>query len=279
MPAVDDWDSPDSVDTFGLLRMSRRQHGGDELGAGVTHYDYDAFGRPTRITPPDGSAHDALLSYAGDRTVTRTVKIGSSRNTSGLIVEEPVATTETYDRQGRLISVAERSSPTGGTTTTSYAYDVGGRLKSVVTNSQTRLFSYDHRGFLLSETHPEKGATGNGTVTYGSYDGREYLVSANCEAPARSAATREETPAGVPGVLIFADGFETGNTCGWSQTVGGVGLPSCNAPPLSNIIATYTSDGRLMHLVRSGLPEQTFYFHFYGRPIAQLEYRTLETLY
>ena len=88
---------------------------------------------------------------------------------------------------------------------------------------------------------------------------------------ARSTATLEETHAGVPGVLSFADGFETGNTCGWSQTVGGVGLPTCNAPTLSNTIATYTSDGRLMHLSRSGLPEQIFYFYFYGRPIAQLE--------
>jgi RHS repeat-associated protein len=62
---------------------------------------------------------------------------------------------------------------------TRYGYDVGNRLVKVcqgatgagtATCGQQRLFNYDLRGFLLSEQHPEKGASGNGTVSYFNYD-------------------------------------------------------------------------------------------------------------
>ena len=47
---------------------------------------------------------------------------------------------------------------------------MAGRLTSAVAGVQTRSWVYDNRGFLLSETHPEKGVNGNGTVTYQGYD-------------------------------------------------------------------------------------------------------------
>ncbi len=37
---------------------------------------------------------------------------------------------------------------------------------------QTRRFTYDNRGFLLWEEHPELGSFGNGRVTYSRYDAR-----------------------------------------------------------------------------------------------------------
>src|ERR1041385_1203545 len=40
---------------------------------------------------------------------------------------------------------------------------------------QQRLFTYDHRGFLLAEQHPEKGASGNGVVSYFNYDARGHV--------------------------------------------------------------------------------------------------------
>ncbi len=138
--------------------------------AGKTQYlSYDAFGRPTAITPPDGSAHGIVLTYTGDRLVSRRVKVGTSRTLAGVIVETDATTTETYDRQGRLIAVTE---PLVGGLTTSYGYDFGGRLASVVSGAQSRSFVYDGRGLLLSETHPEKGASGYGTVSYSQYDAR-----------------------------------------------------------------------------------------------------------
>jgi RHS repeat-associated protein len=45
-----------------------------------------------------------------------------------------------------------------------------------VTLSQTRKFTYDNRGFLISEQLPEVGNSGNGTITY-EYDSRGNVVS------------------------------------------------------------------------------------------------------
>jgi RHS repeat-associated protein len=145
-----------------------------ELGsANATSYlNFDPFGRPATIRPADGSAHDVTLSYGGTRTVSRTVKVATSYNTATGTAAETVATTnETYDRQGRLVQVTE---PNGAIT--KYEYDVGSRLKRVCQGAsgsfcgQERLFTYDNRGFLTSEKHPEKGASGNGTVSYLNYD-------------------------------------------------------------------------------------------------------------
>jgi RHS repeat-associated protein len=129
----------------------------------------DAFGRPRRIRPPDGSAHDVTLSYQGVRQISQTVKVATSTT-----AETSAITTEIYDRFGRLYEVTE---PNG--TRTRYEYDPKNRLSKVcqgatgagTTNcGQQRIFTYDQRGFLLSEQHPEKGASGNGFVSYFNYD-------------------------------------------------------------------------------------------------------------
>ncbi len=125
------------------------------------YQSYDQFGRAGTIVPPDGAAHAVSLAYTGVRLVDRTVNIQTG---SG---EVPQTTTEEYDRQGRLFKVTEAN----GTVTT-YGYDPAGRLTSVSmtdgVTTQNRQFQYDGRGFLTSETHPEKSAT----VTYSGYDAR-----------------------------------------------------------------------------------------------------------
>jgi RHS repeat-associated protein len=148
----------------------------------TVYSDFDVFGRAQTITPPDGAAHQTTIAYTGTRQVQRTVKVATSR--VGTIVNEtPVTTTEIYDRQGRLYQVVEPK-PGGGTVTTAYGYDVGGRLASVLmrddvtSQTQSRTFTYDNRGFLTAQTLPEKGTSGNGTVTYPSYDARGHLRQA-----------------------------------------------------------------------------------------------------
>ncbi len=142
-----------------------------------TTYEYDLFGRPTRIHPPDDDllpstdhADDTRLSYTGSRLRTRTNNVAT-----GATTETAATFTEEYDAQGRLWKVTEPNA-----TFTQYGYDVGGRLSSVAMTAggvtQNRTFLYDQRGFLLSETHPEKGVNGNGSVTYVEYDGGGHLL-------------------------------------------------------------------------------------------------------
>jgi RHS repeat-associated protein len=131
---------------------------------------FDVYGRPDTITPPEGANHAIQMSYLGDRSVSRSVQVATSLSGA----ESSKSTTETYDVFGRLVKVQE---PAEGVAA-NYDYDEGNRLSHVElvdnTNHQHRWFSYDGLGFLRSETHPEKGATGNGSVTYGDYDAKGH---------------------------------------------------------------------------------------------------------
>lgn len=146
------------------------------LGYGTSFDLYDPFGRPGRIRPQDGNTHDVTLTYMGARQVQRSARVATSAT------NEPYATTtEVYDRHGRLHEVTE---PNG--TTTRYEYDAGNRLKRIcqaVTSTgacgQERQLTYDNRGFLLWENHPEKTANVHGLshdVDYLSYDARGHVL-------------------------------------------------------------------------------------------------------
>lgn len=143
--------------------------GTSEADHWTSYSNFDAFGRPGTITPPDGSAHNVTLAYTGVRKVERTSKV---HTTLGGSSETNSTTTETYDRFGRLVEVNE---PSPGIPTTTYTYDVGGRLASVTqeaaATTQTRTFTYDNRGLLLSETHPEFDG---GLNSYTQYDARGH---------------------------------------------------------------------------------------------------------
>ena len=173
-----DWSSVDYVyNALGWLTKTSVAYGPDVPLNWTIRSNFDAFGRPGTVTAPDGSA--ITLGYTGDRKTTRTVKIGTSYNPTTREIGQSFSTTkEIYDRQGRLYQVTEPSGAGGANVTTTYSYDVGGRLHQVFTGSggqsQTRTFTYDNRGFLLSEQHPEKGALGNGSVLYSGYDARGH---------------------------------------------------------------------------------------------------------
>ncbi len=137
----------------------------------LTQYlDHDPFGRPSKIRPPEGSQHDVLLGYLGVRQYTRSAPVKTTLKGQ----EVYVTRTRELDRHGRLRKVLEPAGTGGANVTTTYLYDVGSRLTRITTASgsdqQVREFNYDNRGFLLSERHPEKGASGNGLVSYHNYD-------------------------------------------------------------------------------------------------------------
>lgn len=135
----------------------------------VRFLDFDAFGRPTRVQPPDAGGADVLLGYRGRRVETRSVSVKTSLDGP----EQRFETERSYDRQGRLRAVVEPSGTGSTSTTTTYAYDVGARMtriRTLGTPLQERAYTYDNRGFLLAERHPEKGLVGNGTVAFHDFD-------------------------------------------------------------------------------------------------------------
>jgi YD repeat-containing protein len=137
-----------------------------------THFtvfsNFDPFGRAQTITPPGQLA--TSVTYSGVRNVSRSVSVGESV-AGGVVQQASATTTETSDRAGRLIEVDEPD----GISKALYGYDAAGHLVNVnmsdtaAGTSQSRNFSYDGRGFLLSEQHPENGAT-----FYKNYDSRGH---------------------------------------------------------------------------------------------------------
>jgi RHS repeat-associated protein len=122
----------------------------------TTFSDFDPFGRAGLVTAPDGNV--STMTYEGVSALTKSATIHLAAG------DTVVPTRETYDRHGRLLS----------TTGASYLYDVGGRLRQVSmageNGTQYRTFTYDRRGLLMSEMHPELGTSGGSSITYSNYD-------------------------------------------------------------------------------------------------------------
>ena len=119
--------------------------------------EYDAPGRVTRVTAPDGSA--TTTSYAGN-TTTVTDPAGKRKKF-------------TYDAFGNMTQVAEPDAQGNLTVLTNYTYDTQSRLLTVSMNggTQTRHFVYNQYGQVTSATNPE-----NGTVSY-TYNNDGTLAS------------------------------------------------------------------------------------------------------
>lgn len=118
----------------------------------------DRFGRPTRVTAPDGTA--TLMGYLGEREAVRTEQMcttGASNCLGGFF--ESVATTERFDSFGRLRKVLEPGAGTGALTS-SFTYDVGGRMTRASLKAglvtQHRDMVYDNAGMLIEERIPER---------------------------------------------------------------------------------------------------------------------------
>ena len=133
----------------------------------ATTTTYDALGRPLTVT--DGGGRTATYSYSGNDVYVSLGPAPSGENQKRKQVE--------YDGLGRVTSVcevtagttawpggncAQKSSQTGYWT--KYAYDALNDLLTVTQNaqsssSQTRTYSYDGLGRMISETNPESGTT------------------------------------------------------------------------------------------------------------------------
>ena len=142
-----------------------------DLTKKTQYLEYDPFGRPGRIRPPEGAQHDQILTYKGDREVTLKVSIATSASAETL-----VSSVKRYDAFGKLRTVHEKPFSDNTWMGAGYRYNVSGKLVSIwrgdptTGTHQSRRLIYDNRGFLLHEKHPEKGANGNGFVYYRDYD-------------------------------------------------------------------------------------------------------------
>lgn len=143
-----------------------------DLGKQTTFLDFDSFGRAGRIRPPEGAAHDVVVTHKGERLATTTFEIKTSTTPAAPLTASH--TTHVFDSHGRLRRVWERSAADGSLVPTSHAYDVANRLTRVssggAVDQQVRAYTYDNRGFMLAEQHPEKGVVGNGIVHYFEFD-------------------------------------------------------------------------------------------------------------
>ncbi len=127
---------------------------------------YDPFGRARQIKTPDALTQSR--TYTGNRKIVTSTRIQLQLPSAA---PEIVNKREFYDVLGRLDLLEEH--PAATTTKANYAYDDQDRIRvatvSGVDGAQTRTFSYDRRGFLLWEQHPE---TPGANINYGSFDSK-----------------------------------------------------------------------------------------------------------
>ena len=137
--------------------------------AGTSYSDFDRFGRAGTIIPPGQPTMRVV--YQGDRVRSQLNRV---RLSTGVVDNWR---TEIYNRWERLTNVCEGESAAWGGTCdgtgieTAYEYDVAHRLTRVCQDlegsacAQERQFSWDGRGVLIRERHPEQNLV-NVTYTY-----------------------------------------------------------------------------------------------------------------
>ncbi|HJQ68548.1 MAG TPA: RHS repeat-associated core domain-containing protein [Blastocatellia bacterium] len=109
----------------------------------VKSYTYDALGRTTEVTLPDGQK--VANAYNGNMvTMTDQVNRKVKRQTDGL---------------GRLVTVNEQDVTGALAQSTNYSYDLLNNLTQVDQGGQLRKFKYDALSRLLFERIPEQQAT------------------------------------------------------------------------------------------------------------------------
>jgi RHS repeat-associated protein len=173
---------------------------------------YDGLGRPLTVTSgcttvvaggcvagstqnPNATATTYSYSTSSTGLATTTVAPGSKRMR--------------HDRDGfgRLIKAVE--DPLGLNLETTYANDLLDRLTQVTQGVQTRSFSYDSLGRMVSTTQPESGVTGfgyddNGNLT-GRSDGRGYAATYGYDSLNRIVSKTYSKPAPPQGQAAYAD--------------------------------------------------------------------------
>jgi RHS repeat-associated protein len=139
---------------------------------------YDALGRTTRVTAPDGSVTETYYNEkdfdTSDGYVPQRPSVASSAPGETTLVRDAWGRERwgRTDAQGRLVEVVEPN-PSGngsvfeaGALVTTYTYTTLGNLIQVNQGEQTRSFKYDSLGRLTAQRLAETSATLNDAGTY-----------------------------------------------------------------------------------------------------------------
>ncbi len=159
-----------------MLTATNPHRSGSSATDGTTTYVYDALGRTTQITEPDGSI--VSTSYSGN---------------CATVIDEALKTRKSCaDGLGRMTSVFE--DPSQLNYETDYAYDALDNLTSVTqkggstsSNWRNRTFTYDSLSRLLTAANPESG-----TITY-TYDQNGNLNTEVSPAPNQTNSSVRQT--------------------------------------------------------------------------------------
>lgn len=178
-------------DGLGRLRETEQATGGSSI---ISRIEYDALGRALRRSlPSDNGAYQyTTFTYDALDRVFKAANADSSISRTCYKGDQVIARDEAgkwrlsqMDALGRLISVTEdpsavscdgqSSANPGLAYVTNYSYNAIDNLLSVShmvgsSAGQTRSFSYDMAGRLLTANNPETG-----TITYSLYDGNGNL--------------------------------------------------------------------------------------------------------
>jgi RHS repeat-associated protein len=193
------WDLVDTIyDSMGRVSQQSRPYRSGDTPL-LTSVAYDALGRTTRMTAPDGSVTETYYNEIDfdlndGYSPTRPNVVSASAPGETTLVRDAWGRERwgRTDAQGRLVEVVEPnpsgngSVATGGLLTT-YGYDTLGNLTAVAQGAQTRAFKFDSLGRLLAQRLAETSATLNDAGAYQTsggtwsdvftYDDRSNLTS------------------------------------------------------------------------------------------------------
>ena len=156
---------------------------------GTTYFSYDALGRKTDTTLPDGSI--SHIDYAGNATETTdppngTTNVQHIQQVNGLgqltsVCEVGLAPQSIGGLQSCNLNIA------GSGSLTTYAYDPLGNMLNVIQHGLARTFTYDNLSRLTSALNPEVG-----TDTY-TYSSSGSACSPSADAPCTRTDARGES--------------------------------------------------------------------------------------
>jgi len=167
-----DWDTVDTVfNGLGLPVYTSNPYAGSGISSAKATstgaepgdvFSYDALARRTQVAEPPvvaGQSPVVSFNYASGGTVATVLATDEAGRQRAWL----------SNALGQLAEVREYHAP-GAYYATDYAYNGAGALTSVTQGVQTRTFSYNELGELLSAANPESG------TTYYTYDLNANLV-------------------------------------------------------------------------------------------------------